>query len=526
MAVDALAAYVQTEGQTECTPIYGKRGEDLPTDTLRQLLVRLSDVKPPSIDKNLQAMRWWILRDRLKPAAKAKLEKQYDSPLVRAGVESNLTSALNPAADIVARVCQVYRHGVRRHVVGLNKTKTKAFQQLYREAGISSLGVDWNKIGYFCGPTFAVPQVRAGKMRVDTLVPHKREIVLDEDNPTGWPVAIAYKTAGGAIAVIECHQANEYRLDGEEIVKVAGKGGPRSAAANDATPFPGLRFDAPLDPDDWDNATKHERLTDTTIDVSAIGAVMGFVRQTQNRILLFLSGQLDKLPKKQAFGDPQAPLLLPTDPSRQVSLEAVVFDTPVDSFLAHIRFWYAAAAESTGVPAMISQDGGRIDLEFAYDGLSELRDEQIVYADAFETEFAVALICAAEDGHHPLWETGKLPSVEEVRKGFRAEYGQMARRFADPQQQRDQADWDVRHGLISIADLLAKRYPQIDRDELMKQIKSTLEENALLWDMLAARNVGADASGKAITGAQQNGAKGPEQRDKGKVSDDAANDPA
>lgn len=518
MAVANLAAYVEG-GSADCEPLYGKRGETLSDKTIVILCQRLNaTTKTP--DKAMQALRWWILKDKLKPAAREKLRKQYESEVVRAGVEAHLTAALNPASDIVGRVCQVYRHGVRRHVVGLGKTKAKAFQQLYREAGISSLGADWNRIGYFCGPTFALPQVRGKLMRMDTLIPHKREIVLDEENPTGWPAAIAYKAANGAIAVVEHHQASEYRVEGDRVIKVAGKGGPRSAFASDASPFAGLRFDAPLDPDDWDNASKHERLTDATIDVASIGAVMGHVRLAQNKQLLFLSGRLDKMAKGQNLGDPVTPVVIETNEGAAVSLTSIPFDTPVTNFLGHIRFWYAAAAESTGVPAMISQDGSQIDLEFAYDGLSELRDEQVQYCDAFEMDLAVAMIAAAEDGKHPLFVAGKLPSVEEVRKGFRAEFGQMARRFADPQQQRDQDDWEIRHGIKSFVDLVCKRYPNVDRDELIAQIKTTIEENGLLWDMLAKHQIGADASGKAITSAAENGAKGPAARDKDKVTDD------
>jgi hypothetical protein len=440
---------------------------------------------------------------------------------VRKGTAPHITSALNPAADIVGRVCQVYRHGVRRHLVSTSKTKAQGFAQLYREAGIASLGPDWNRIGYYCGPTFAIPQVRSDLMRCETIVPHRRVLVLDEENPTGWPIAIAYKAANKLITIIEQTRIRDYKVTGDslEVVPGSGRDYPKADQSN---PYAGLRFDAPLDPCDWDESRKHDRLTDASLDVTAIGAVMGFVRSTQNKVLLYMSGRLDKLAKGQNLGDPTTPILADVDQGSQVQVAGIPFNTPVTDFLNHIRFWYAAAAESTGVPAMIAADGAKFDLEFAYDGLSELRDEQIGYADAFEMDLAVAMILAAEAGKHPLWVAGKLPTVEEVRKNLRIEFGHMARRFADPGQQRDQADWEVRHGLISIADLLAKRFPQIDREELLKQIEETLEENGKLWDMLAARNVGADASGKAITGAQQNGAKGPAERDKGKVTNDDA----
>jgi len=515
----ALSHYVES---TADAPLYGKRGEPLSSLTIEDLVKRLaSQTHQSSYAKRRQRVRAFILRDNLIPAAREHLHKQYATEIMREGTEANLTEALNPAADIVTRVCQVYRHGVRRHVVGLSKVKTKAVQQLYTEARIGTLGPDWNRYGYFVGPMFAVPQVRNDRMTVDTLLPHKREVVQDEDDPTGPPAAVAYKTASGNVAIVEAHQATEWRLEGAQVVRVLDKGGERSAGSEQALPFAGLRFDAPLDPDDWESASLHDRLADASIGVAAITAVMGFVRQTQNKWLLFLSGQLEKMAKGQSLADPETPISITTDQGRQVQLQAIDFNTPVAPFIEHIRILYAGAAESTGVPAMIAQDGAQIDLEFAYDGLSELRVEQITFAAQFELDLAIALICAAKDGRHPLYVAGKLPSVDEIRRSFRAEFGNMGRRFADPKEEREQWDFEIRHGLMSIADLLAKRFPYVDREELMDQIRATLEENAELWDMLASRNVGATDDGKAINGAQENGAKGPQERDKDKVTNNA-----
>lgn len=501
----------------EPDPIFSRRGEPLSPETLRKIARRCEPHYTDAV-RVRQQQRWAVLQGNLKPATTLKLHEQYKSDTAREGTAAHLTDALNPGQDIVHRVCQVYQHGITRKLVGVGKNKAKAFHQLYREAGIKSRGPDWNRIAYFEGPVFAIPQVRRGLMRCDTVVPHRRVVVLDEEDPTGWPIAVAYLAASGKVTIVELDRIRDYAIVPEGLQEVPGSGRDLSGLREDVSPFAGLRFDAPLDPTDWDSSRRHGRLVDGTIDVSAIAAVMGHVRKTQNKWLLFLAGFIDGMAMGQNLADPEKPILIRTTEGQTVSLQSITFDTPVTNFLDHIRFWYAAMAESTGVPAMISADGGQFDLEFAFDGLSELRDDQMAYAEAYEADLAVAMVLAAQDGRHPLWVASKLPTVEEVREGFRVEFGQMARRFADPQQQRDQADWDVRHGMINVTDLLRKRFPSADDESLLKQLRENLKINGEVWDMLAERNLGADASGKAITGAQQNGAKGPAARD-GKVNE-------
>jgi hypothetical protein len=125
------------------------------------------------------------------------------------------------------------------------------------------------------------------------------------------------------------------------------------------------------DPYDYDSSYRHKRIVEGTIDVVVIAAVMGHVRKTQNKWLLALQGALDGMLKGQNLGDPDKPVMLPTPVGQEnaLSLTAINFDQPVDNFLAHMRFWYAAMAESTGVPAMLNTEGP-IDLQFAFDGPS------------------------------------------------------------------------------------------------------------------------------------------------------------
>lgn len=498
-------------GLNSADPIIVAPGEESSPDVLdrlgRRLLGHSPEITPA---RRLQARRATILDENVAGLAWEKLKEQFSSPRSREVIEPHVSDLYNPAADIVERLCRVYRHGVTRSFSG-TKRKQKALLRLFAEAGIRQLAPEWNRQAYFVGPVFVYPVVRGDRMVAETIAPHQRELVLSAEDPCGRPLAVAWKTARGTMVLARASGSAEYRLEPDGHVVPTGASLESDAAHEGATAIPCLRFVPALTPEDWDRSRCHERLTAATIDAAAVAAVMGNVRQTQNKWLLFLSGFLESIPKGQNLAMPHLPVVFPTREGQQVTLDALNFDTPPKNFIDHIRFIYAVAAESTGVPAMISADGTEIDLEFAYDGVSEIREEQIQDAAPFEVALAIAMVEAARAGGHPV--AADLPSADEIRSRYRTTFGRMSRRFADPQQQRDQADWEVRHGLTSIADLLASKYPEVDREELMDQIRKTLAENAELWDMLAAHQVGPDAAGKVITSSEQNGAKGPAARD-------------
>lgn len=459
------------------------------------------------------AQRYDILRDHLKPHVKERLMTQYESEVVRRGTETQITSALNPGSDIVERVCQVYRHGVRRSVVGVSKKKQKAMARLYREAHANAIGRDWNRYGYFLGPTPVIPRVRSRRMSFDTILPHRMEPVLDEQNPSGPPLAIAYRTTGSQIVIQDAYGSTTYDLRGATLTPV-GDAYKSTAHSEDALPYSVLRFETPLDPSDWMCSYKHQRIVDGTLDVAVIAAVMGFVRKTQNKKLLTLSGYLDGLIKGQNLGDPEKPVVLPTaaGQTNTITLSALDFNQDPASFLAHIRFWYGALADSTGVPAVIHTESAAIDLEFAFDGLNELREDQISYVEEFECDLAVAMVIAANDGNHPA--ATDLPTVEEVREGFRVQFGEMSRKMADPLAEQQSIDWKIRHGLENVLDLVLSENPNLDVEGARKVLQENLDTNGEFWDQIAARNgAGVDAEGNVQTAAQANGAQGPKVRD-------------
>lgn len=499
-------------------PLVMKRGESISQEMLRSASERLS---PSNRDPHRRqiAKKWDILTGAVQAHAEKRLEGQYSSDVAREGTKSQISRTMNPAQDIVTRLCQVYQNGVRRRVAGTTKKKNKALAQLYREAHASAMGQDWNREAYFVGPDTVVPRVKSGRMAFDTILPHRRIPVLDEDDPCGKPLGVIYEASrqGDYCTLVSVDQQRTAVWStgpGGQLKEIASV--PNSSEQEQAAPFAELRFDTPRDPADYDSSWRHQRLADGTVDAVVVAAVMGHVRKTQNKKLLYVQGALEALTKGQNLGDPDKPVFLPTPVGQENSLAfgSIDFDQPVDSFLAQLRFLYAAMAESTGVPAMVSMEGP-IDLQFAYDGLSEERDSQIVFVDEFERDLACAMVMAAVDGGHPVADD--LPSVEEVRKGLTVQYGKMSRRLSDPLAEQQALDWEVRHGLISVLDLLGKRHPDLDDEELLKKLQETLETNTQYWDFMARTNMAGqdpgsgapvDPSGKVVSAAQANGARG------------------
>lgn len=500
-------------------PIMMRRGQTFSRAILAELAKRFGEGYSDPCRSRI-AQRWDLLQHNVRPHVERRLLDTYASDEVRKGACGQITSALNPGADIVGRVCQVYRHGCTRSVIGVTKKKAKALARLYRESGIQALGQDWNRNAYFLGPIEVIPRVRSKRMRLDTVLPHRMVPILDEEDPTGQPLAIAYRY-GTRVVLVTQGGTFTYTLKGVTLEPV---GTPLSsmAAQEGESPFAELRLDRPLDPSDYLSSHKHQRIVDGTLDVCVIAAVLGFVRKTQNKKLLTLQGFLDSLPHNQNVGNPETPIVLPTPQGQlqSVALQALDFNQDPSHFLMHIRFWYGAMAESTGVPVMVTGDGaGVVNMEFAFDGLSELRDEQIVYCEEFERQLCIAMVIAAIDGGHPV--ASDLPTIDEIREGFAVTFGDMSRAAVDPLVEQQAIDWRMRHGLTDILAQLRQQNPGMGVDELRKLLLERLENNAILWDWIASRNVGADdasggatgaavdASGKVTTAAQRNGAQGP-----------------
>lgn len=403
----------------------------------------------------------------------------------------------------------------------------EAFHTLYREAQVNSLAPMWNRMGYFLGPIIVIPRMRSGRMRMDTLLPHCYDIVQDEEDPCGIPVAVAYalqvvpedkerNIQGESLVTVVTHtDTKTYRVRGNQDIQPEGE-----AYTHKVRPFAILRFDACYDAHDWYGATLHQRLVDGTIDVGLIYSLMGFIRRTQNKQLLSVVGPMEQVAKNQNVGDPEKPIIANTKPGTTIDIKVLGFDTPPEHFIDQIRFIYEGLAESTGIPvSLISNSTGKVvDLEFAFDGLSELRNDQVVYVRDFERDLAMATVAEARRGTHEL--AVDLPDDDEVREGYRVEFGPLARRFQDPSQEIEYTDWELAKGRTNVLDVLRRDNPDASEKQLRSILQRNLDINAEWHSQVTARGYGGvDAAGNAISTDEAFGSEGPQVRDNANGTD-------
>ena len=464
------------------------------------LLTAVLQALTPPLDpiRRRQRDRWGIWSSDFSGLVEDEIRLLYESDAAREGASRSITTVHNPAADVVTQIVQLYRSKPHRSILRGKSSVNESLTELYRESRLDTLLPDWSRIGYFVGPLFPVFRVVDGRMRVHATPPHQTYPLLSPDDPLGEPMGFATLTPTEVVTHYrDGAVAHDRLVRSTRTIHDHGK------------TWATFRLDAPVDPGDWSASRRHQRLVDGTIDVAFVAAVMGWVRKVQNKHLLKVIGNLSSLAKGQNLALPEAGIVAKTHASdnQTVQIDTIPFDTPVANFLEHIRFWIGSMAESTGVPVTISTASGKIDLEFAHDGVSELRDQQVVYATESELDMCLAMVQAARAGLHRL--APDLPTDDEIRSGFSVVFPRLRRRYADPSVEHDDVDWKLRKGFSSVQDELRAYYPHASDRQLKSILRDNLKRNGQWIDELTSRQLGGDVSTGIRTAAQTFGAMGP-----------------
>jgi hypothetical protein len=267
---------------------------------------------------------------------------------------------------------------------------------------------------------------------------------------------------------------------------------------------------------DWHNSSSHERIVDGSIEVGLVAAQMGHVRKAQNKRLLRVQGNTSQIPKGQNSADPEGALIVPAKDNSPIDAATLDFDTSPEHFAQQIRLYYEVMAESTGVPivSLTSQNGAAVDVEFSFDGLTEIRNSQISHCRDFDKELAISLCHTARMDKYD--EADQLPSVDELRKGYRVDFGKMSRRFDDPVKETQYKDWQIKYGLTDPLELLRPMHPEASAEELEAIWREHLERTSEWNDEITKRNMASDQNtGGMVTAAQANGALGPKVKNSG-----------
>jgi hypothetical protein len=478
---------------------------------------------PQTSQRKLRSFRRWrIWQGQIAPFVKERCGEIYETKRIADAIKKHVTNIYNPARDLIPSVCQVYKETPQRSISKAGKKKGEALHRLFQRTKIDRLAPEWTRIAYFVGPVLVLPRASKERTGFDVMLPHDYDVVLNEDDPQGPPVAVAFQChhKGSDLAIFDASGWRYFKTGG---MAQLGTGTPEELPAlhkpwpkDSPKPYVILRLDVPMDIYDWHNSSAHERIVDGSIEVGLVAAQMGHVRKAQNKRLLRVQGNTSQIPKGQNSADPEGALIVPAKDNSPIDANTLDFDTPPEHFAQQIRLYYEVMAESTGVPivSLTSQNGAAVDVEFSFDGLTEIRNAQIPHCRDFDKELAIALCHAARTGSYD--EASSLPSEEEIRKGYRVDFGKLSRRFDDPVKETQYKDWEIKYGLTDPLELLRPKHPEASGEELEAIWREHLERTSEWNDEITKRNMASDQNtGGMVTAAQANGALGPKVKNSG-----------
>jgi len=468
--------------------------------------------------KSAQALRDRLLRSKHTDDIREYIRTLYVSKDLAKRVNNFVSRTANPFADIVRQVVQLYKSGAIRRIDGVSKEQQAAFDALVLESRIDVLAQGWAETGYGVGPQFVLPVVRRESLRLLAPPPQSSDIVLDALDPTSDPVALAYPSGARSVVVVDAEATRTFDLDAnggvdeDEDLRIEHQAKDMPAAA--------LRFTPAREDSDWWDCDINGRLQDGALVVGHWAAKLGLVRKGQGGKLLGVTGPLGSLARGQTAGDPEGPILIPTDSTDDVDgavppkVETHDFDTDPANNLRHIRAITEWMAESTGVQVQVETNGAdQWDYSWNYDALAELRTGLMFWAMLWERQLWTFAVAVAKAQKHPL--ASKLPSREQVEAGFFLDLPPLHRKFSDPLQEQKHWDWLISRGCASFLDVGRRFIGNRTDKALHAQITRNLEINGIYFDELTKRNNPADGDlgGKHQTIAQAQGAMGPAVRD-------------
>lgn len=476
-------------------PLYAAPGP-MPPEIVTELVKRQQKMKSDT-RKAHQAQRDRILHSTHALDIVKEIENRHEDETLAKQVARFADAGVvaNPAADVVSSVVQIYRGGAVRRVEGASDEQQEAFQQIVAETGLMARASDDAQTAYFVGCKFMAPIVRRKQMRILSPEPQHTDEVLDEEDPTGDPVAIAYGAGDGKTAILDGAALRFYEMRAGQVVEDIESAVPHGIGDMPAAP---LRFEPVTDPCDWWNYQMHERLRRGSLEVGFWMARLGLIRHVQGGKQLHFSGDMSAIAAGQPIGNPAAPLVANiSDAQKNVTFGAFDLDTPPTNTLSHIRSLIEWMAESTGVAVMVESGGDKFDLAWDHDALAELRQKMLWWVLQFERQFWTFAVQIAGAQGHPL--ASKLPSHEMVAEGFVFDLPPLHRRFSDPIQELSWWKEMRASGQADYMDMARRFHPGLADKMLSQQMLDRIELNSRIWKLLSIHNTPAKPDAEDTT---------------------------
>lgn len=447
-----------------------------------------------------------ILQEDFRESILERIRETHMDPTVQARISKFASVALNPAKDITQAVAMSYDLGVRRLLPGASEEAQLAFAALVKETEAATLAPTWNRYAFLLGPTIVVPCVKKGRIALELLRPDAVDLLADPEDPMGAPSAAVWGAHGGDAAFVA--------LDGDAWHYLNEQGREIRTSRHGLGYFPGAVFRLDHPADSWWPTNYQERLVDATITIAATYAVMQWVRKSQNKNILVVTGETQDIPRGQLL-DPELALTIESRSQSATTVSVENFNTSPENFLAEIRFTLENVIESVGIPQSavtydVAKDGGFMAASFKKERLGHLREAQTPFLARGEHRLWPSVVAIAQAAGHPLGR--KLPPPDEIADMLRTEWPRL-KTIDDPLQREELYREQLKRGGVSPIDMIQEDHPELTRAECAKLMRENIGDFAALTSELSERNIVLDLASGVLASSAAFGKLGPAARD-------------
>lgn len=431
-------------------------------------------------------------------------------PEARGLVQEHAAETVNFLRSIVTAIAVVYDYGCRRYLRGASAAASAAFSDLVRETDAPLLQSRWNVWGWLLGPTFVVPAMRDGAMRLTFATPDVSwaRFQGDEIEAVLWRAGKLYieVSADGWRYFDEKGQPVERKEFGTD------RNG-RVALNLAAPPIATFRTDLPAK--DWWSSSRHRGLAAGTLEACYWWAHLQWIRKSQSRKLLVAKARKDKLIGGQNATDPEIPYLYDGEPD-EAAFEVHDFNTPPADHLSMIRFIGEQLAEREGIPGAEvtfdnSSDGdmGVVSLQLRREKLAHVHMQQVPHMVRGEADLWPAVVAVAKSAGHR--HAAALPPPDEIREMLTVEFPE-PEVVTDPKARLELDAEKLRLGLTSPVKIMQRHHPSLTLEECKALQREHLTEYAELLDFIASRNLPSNPGRATQTLAEAQGSVGGQTR--------------
>ena len=453
-------------------------------DPHRELIKRqTSDITDTRKRAALQRLR--ILDGDLRELVDETLASTHYDPLVRSRLARHVKSTFNLGQDLVSSIAVAYQVQPRRRV-GRARADA-ALAQLIAETEWWEVAQRLNALAWWVGPTLEVPIMRGGRMRRELITPDRLDVLVDEDDPLGDPIAAAWTTVhkgAPAVCVLDEERWAWYSGRRMELVeeRVHGARGPDGDPMFPATLW---RFARPPSEFDYWFRDLHRRAVDATAQIGAVSTLMDWIRRTQNRKLIMLAGRLEDLDPNAKI-DPEKPILFDVSGvDAQPLLQAADLNQPLEDFAAHMRLIASSVFDYYGLdgaaPDYMNEPTSVAQLELLAEKRSAVRDRQLPYARRYDRESHLRLVAVARAEGHPLAD--KLPTLEQMLE-LEVEFQPLSR-MEDPSKRKQLIEFEIGRGYLTDAEVYQRTHPELTLEECREEIRRKIQEQRETNDLKA-----------------------------------------